>query len=1015
MKILSIHFKNINSLRHEHTIDFTRPPLNRAGLFAITGKTGSGKSTLLDVICLALYNQVPRLGEKVTRRLIEATGTILTRNTGEAFAEVVYESHQGAYRSRWSISTNTKGNLRNYEMELSHHPSGELLDLKKSDVPRKNEELVGLSYSQFIRSILLAQGDFARFLQSGRDERGALLEKITGGEIYRRIGQQAYARYKEQAVELEKMKTSEKQIKESLLDDDNYQQAREVHEMIKKQIEEQEQSQRQLEEAIKHKGRIQEARDLYHKSADQEGKARERLKAFDQNHGVRLEDHKNLIPYAEELQQWEQLRNRLEKHTNQKGRHEKAVKNAREKDGQAHEAVESFLGEKMERSRLIPALEERQEQVEKLNQALEHLQQEYRYASENVSNLAGGLDVETDPQDPPQMQANLQEAKSRKQKRKAELEGSLEQEHLADPAQSLEKIKEYTDMVDQWKRAAEWTGHYNHKIGKLKKSIAQKKQQLETLPAEIEKARHKEEALRQELDNIRLKQQNNQLRAKLEDQRQKLQPGQPCPLCGSTQHPYIEEYAPATDDLSGSIGDKQKEHEQALTRLKELQAEKKKLDENLQTEQKDLEEQTQALHLKQQKVQEYRQQLPEKYRDGEPEKLATHLSNSRQQLEEYIRLSGQLQQITDLEPLSEKLNEITQKGKDRRRELNNLYSGKNIRKDIKKLRDQLNQAENELKTAEMNFQQWEKDRQNLEQELTEQQNRLKPMLEQLNYPSIREAKRHLLSSSQYEQLKEERNGISKAITAAQSQKETYEKQHRELKEKDVATTREDLEKQLKQTKQALSILHERRDSLYGKISYQQRQLEELDKLGKRIQQHEEQNEKWRLLNHYIGDREGKNFSTFAQQLTLEQLVQLANQRIARLSERYILDIPGENEDESLVIKDMDMGAQRRSVKTLSGGESFLISLSLALALSDLASRNVEIKSLFIDEGFGSLDQVTLDQTLDTLEKLQAESEKTIGVISHIEALKERMDTQIEIVRNGQGFSSVEVKEKAATS
>ena len=250
------------------------------------------------------------------------------------------------------------------------------------------------------------------------------------------------------------------------------------------------------------------------------------------------------------------------------------------------------------------------------------------------------------------------------------------------------------------------------------------------------------------------------------------------------------------------------------------------------------------------------------------------------------------------------------------------------------------------------------------------------------------------------------------INKAKTEKQTYENQHRKLKEQDVNETKDELVKKRNEFSQFIGELNDQRGELYRKISNQKQYLEELDTLQKEMEEQKKRNEKWLLLNRYIGDATGNSFSTFAQQLTLEQLVHLANKRITSLSERYVLDIPAENEDESLVIKDMDMGAQRRSVKTLSGGESFLISLSLALALSDLASRNVDIQSLFIDEGFGSLDQVTLDQTLDTLEKLQAESEKTIGVISHIEALKERMDTQIEIVQNGQGFSSVEVKSHA---
>ena len=121
----------------------------------------------------------------------------------------------------------------------------------------------------------------------------------------------------------------------------------------------------------------------------------------------------------------------------------------------------------------------------------------------------------------------------------------------------------------------------------------------------------------------------------------------------------------------------------------------------------------------------------------------------------------------------------------------------------------------------------------------------------------------------------------------------------------------------------------------------------------------------------IGDAKGKKFNDYAQDLTLSQLLVLANERLNLLTDRYKIDKANKDEDDSLVVIDAHMGGQRRSVKTLSGGETFIMSLALALALSDFASRKVEINSLFIDEGFGTLDPETLDKTLDTLEVLQA--------------------------------------------
>ena len=219
MKIQKIAFTNINSLRGAHEIDFTAEPFLSSSLFAITGPTGSGKSTILDVISLALFNQVPRLG-KISRNEIIAKGAILTRNQKEAIARVTYECKNGIFSSQWSISTNRNDNLRDYEMELFDHQKNELIDLKKSDVPQKNEELIGLSYDQFIKAVLLAQGEFAQFLKVTKKERGALLEKITGTGIYRLIGQKVYEKNGELNKDIEQQQQEIKIITENLLEDE---------------------------------------------------------------------------------------------------------------------------------------------------------------------------------------------------------------------------------------------------------------------------------------------------------------------------------------------------------------------------------------------------------------------------------------------------------------------------------------------------------------------------------------------------------------------------------------------------------------------------------------------------------------------------------------------------------------------------------------------------------------------------------------------------------------------------
>jgi exonuclease SbcC len=119
-------------------------------------------------------------------------------------------------------------------------------------------------------------------------------------------------------------------------------------------------------------------------------------------------------------------------------------------------------------------------------------------------------------------------------------------------------------------------------------------------------------------------------------------------------------------------------------------------------------------------------------------------------------------------------------------------------------------------------------------------------------------------------------------------------------------------------------------------------------------------------------------------------------------------MPEKLEDDDLRVEDGYMGNEVRTVRSLSGGETFVLSLALALGLSDLASKDIRIDSLFVDEGFGSLDPDTLEEAMSTLEQLQSESNKTVGIISHVESLKERIYTQIRLTKSNSGFSTLRI-------
>jgi exonuclease SbcC len=162
--------------------------------------------------------------------------------------------------------------------------------------------------------------------------------------------------------------------------------------------------------------------------------------------------------------------------------------------------------------------------------------------------------------------------------------------------------------------------------------------------------------------------------------------------------------------------------------------------------------------------------------------------------------------------------------------------------------------------------------------------------------------------------------------------------------------------------------------------------------------------KWGKLNLLIGSADGKKYRSFAQGLTFDMVLAHANRHLQKMTDRYLL-IRDEKQALDMNIIDNYQAGEVRSVKNLSGGESFIVSLSLALGLSGMASRNVRVDSLFLDEGFGSLDEEALDQALETLAGLRQEG-KLIGLISHVGALKERISTQIQLIPQSGGNSII---------
>ncbi len=220
MKILKISGKNLASLAGEFCVDFEQEPLASSGLFAISGPTGAGKTTLLDALCLALYDATPRLlkivrGASVLPDVGSETisaqdpRTLLRRGAAEAWAEVDFVGNDNIrYRARWSVRrarAKAAGGLQKSGMTLHQLPGLIALGATKTEVAAEIVQRVGLTFEQFTRAVLLAQNEFSAFLKTEENERGELLETLTGSTIYSAISRRAFERFKAEQAALQQL------------------------------------------------------------------------------------------------------------------------------------------------------------------------------------------------------------------------------------------------------------------------------------------------------------------------------------------------------------------------------------------------------------------------------------------------------------------------------------------------------------------------------------------------------------------------------------------------------------------------------------------------------------------------------------------------------------------------------------------------------------------------------------------------------------------------------------------
>ena len=1014
MKLLRIQLKNINAFAGEHVVDFTAAPLDRAGLFAITGPTGAGKSTLLDAVCLGLYGRIPRLNRAITRAVVEESGAVLTRGEREARVVVTYRVPAGTFESEWQIQFNRNGKLADHVMRLFEVGGGDL-GIGKSDVPGANAQRIGLDYEQFSRSILLAQGDFARLLQSPVEERARLLEKITGTSIYRRLGRMAFEQAREISKRSEAYQHQLDALSSGLLTPEAQVELEAQAETTRMARQDAESQRAALTAHLNARKQLQSLTQELEDNTSQQTDLGHRIASFEETSGHRLRDHEALAPVRTSLERLRtqsqairsganQLRELAEEQSQLQTRRDDLV-------AQAHAWLQHTPSVPLTLSELHRAIQDLGTQWKKWVQEHGEVSKEVEHG-EAVLREEMGTASTWDPQAWEDRLAQLQQANANLAAHWSDPEMGLGWPAIP-PTDAHDILSQWSNIIRQWE-----TEEAAYQMGAERiQAIRKKRQELEArqqaLPPLIESAENLLQTRFLACEEARIRALGAEIDVRFVQLQRALEQGQPCPLCGSTSHP--EHHASEHDDAEAQAQwelwqetqkEKDQAHSEATQALQRLLWEATQVNE--------------GLAQRDQEIGAWEAQAHEpRPTDALLKSLPVHLASVPHPADAHERLSSlqrglrnwehnqaEAKQLQRVIPILHKRNEQIQV-------LEALES--NWRSDWPAFPEavdagyqwQVHWTENaslwdsvEARQAAKSSE-WEALRAAFEQDrLT-----TLPSLQALGYADWEVALSTLLDDAEALALQNQRADLQKQLSDLQGKASTWQKQREELERTVDPRSMEELEHAWAEADGTWHRLDAELGTHNTSLGNQRQRKKEIETIQDEQRKLVAHHKPMLMLAQLIGDAEGRRFNAFAQQLTMEHLLRWTNHRLKGFSPRYQML---QNEDGNLQVVDRDAGNALRSIRTLSGGETFLMSLAMALGLADLASQNVRLECMFIDEGFGTLDPETLDTTLDVLERLQAQDNRTIGIISHVDALKERISTQIRMIPDGRGNSRMVV-------
>lgn len=1138
MKLQKLTIKNLASIE-DAVIDFEHGPLGEESLFLICGETGAGKTTILDAICLALYNETPRMDRTSDEKYKDTTQTFSTkkedvlindnrqlmrRNTCEAWAELDFTgSNDTPYTARWYVARARKkpdGTLQSVKWTLENRNTG-ILMTKKTEIPNEILAAVGLTFEQFCRTTLLAQGDFTKFLQSKESEKSDILEKLTGTGIYSEMGARIFALTKEKRLEYEEQKRKIEGIR--LLTEEEIAEASELSAKLTGEI----------KEHNTQKDAILRKLDWLKREAELTRTLAEQKKIWEDKNALLLSDdfrQKELL-----INDWHtaaDARNRFSLLNENRAAQQKQeleagelqtsflrlcagqawLKANTEKQRQELLRVEEYLQKHLP---LLPMLEQSQSIITDLQYVLSSQLRTGKYEKE-VTALQEQQPVQEQARASKEEAFRLKSGESRQKqedidKKKAVLD-TMRRDALQEKRTSLEADKEKLSKAKTTLTLLREKSSALHSTQEQEKSLTDKMEACQQQYTPLQADFNHKTAVYNDLVNLYNKQ-KEAVEDWAKEARARLVVGDTCPVCGQEIHSLCRD-----EDFQSLLAPI---HESLIVKEKEYKAAEKALNSN-RTEFNTYRKLVESARMATAKAQEgYNRALQEAEEScklcgisslsaeggtATPEDaLDTLMQTNRQDLDLIVRKQNEAQALADEIARLQRQKDLLQHATEAARkeldaadkaltELKHSIANKlslikserdNAQATLERVSplilwqdwetewnarptsfiDRLKQAaahyklaqskQTELTTA-ISFSSKEQDsisaardavcsafphwkeaeadvpRQvdNIEREwnaLTGQAIALKQsMLSTRNavqelqdkltafhsqHPGIDAARLAFLSAcsgeeieklrASLQQLREEVVACQAACRLTAQQRESHLGQRPEMNEEDTA---ESLGLQINVWEQKITEAHQAIGELQARLKQHEQNIALIKDEKKHADELREVYLKWDRLCRHFGDEKGKNFRNIAQSFVLKELLRSANFYLQRLTDRYELECQAGSL--TILLRDFYQGGAARPACTLSGGESFVVSLSLALGLSSLSRQSLSVDTLFIDEGFGTLSGDYLNTVMDTLEKLHRMGGKKVGIISHVEGLKERIKMQIQVKRVDNSRSEI---------